>query len=284
MRGGSNQRCAILPSDSGYKIVTPYLQSFVDELKLSVPASHRTYSKDERCWIVSAQYGKTAGALIAKHYGQSIDVPPIVANAAVSKILKIYYIGRCKQRGGESSAFGWSQMPGELFPGWNVVFPEKVLRSWFEPDFGSPERPSESTYYQTLGIQRTANAEEIKSAYRRMVRQWHPDVCKEPDAAEVFIKIQRAFEILSNRKTRSRYDAGLKLEQAAVEPEKTAKQSVSAYRAPLRCGLILADCTEFGNRLTVQKIKGWQDIVSPSGKVLVTSWPAGAKEPVLSWS
>lgn len=278
------KKCEIIPAAGGYKIVMPYLQSFVDELKLSVPASHRTYSKDERCWLVSAQYGKMIGTLIEKFFGQSIDVPPIVANTAVSKILKIYYIGRCKQRGGESSAFGWSQMPGELFPGWNVVFPEKVLRSWFEPDFGSPERPSETTYYQTLGIQMAANPDEIKSAYRRMVRQWHPDVCKEPDAAEVFMKIQKAFEILSNPKMRGRYDAGLKLEQAAGKTDKPAKQSVSEYRAPLRCGLILADCTELGNRLTVQKIKAWQDIVSPAGKVLVTSWPMGANEPVLSWS
>lgn len=285
MRGGSNRRCAILPSGSGYKVVTPYMQSFVDELKMSVPASQRSYSKNDHCWIVSAQYGNAIGALIAKCFGQYVDVPPISAAASVSRILEILYIGQCKQRGGgECSAFGWSQLPGELIPGWNVIFPEKVLRAWFEPDFGEPERPSERTYYQTLGIQMAANPDEIKSAYRRMVRQWHPDVCKEPDAAEVFMKIQKAFEILSNPKTRGRYDAGLKLEQAAGKTDKPTQQSVSEYRAPLRCGLILADCTELGNRLTVQKIKAWQDIVSPAGKVLVTSWPMGANEPSLTWN
>ena len=116
------------------------------------------------------------------------------------------------------------------------------------------------------------------------IMRHNPDVCKEPDAAEVFMKIQKAFEILSSPKMRSRYDAGLKLEQAAGKTDKPSKPSVSEYRAPLRCGLILADCTELGNRLTVQKIKAWQDIVSSAGKVLVTSWPRGANEPVLSWS
>ena len=287
--------CRIIPRNGSYEVVTPYMQSFVTELKTAIPASDRVYNKSTRTWSVSEQYGQTVGALIAKCFGQWINVQPLDPAGAVSKILQVLYIGQCKPReGGESSAFGWMQMPGQLLPGWNVIFPEKVLRAWFEPDFGGPERPAvETTYYQTLGIQMAAGTDEIKSAYRRLVRQWHPDVCGEPDAAEVFMKVQKAYEILVNPKTRGRYDAGLKFEQAAAKTQTVKKKvkikvnnglSPSGYRAPLRCGLILADCAELGGRLTVKQIKGWEDIVDNSGKVLTSSWPMGANEPVLNWN
>lgn len=276
--------CRLIPESGGYEVVTPYMASFVTELKTAIPASERAYNKDRHTWSVAAKHGQAVGAMIAKCFGQWVEVPPIGAAAAAAKILQVLYIGQCKQReGGESSAFGWCQLAGQLLPGWNVIFPEKALRGWFEPDFGTPERPSEATYYQTLGIGGNAALPEIKTAYRRLVRQWHPDVCKEPDAAEVFMKIQRAFEILSNPKMKGRYDAGLKLESSAKNTPIRDKKSNESYRAPLRCGTILADCTEFGSRLTVQKIKAWEDIISPAGKTLTTSWPMGANEPVLTW-
>ena len=279
------EKCRIIPASGGYEIVTPYMPSFVSELKAIIPASERAYNKERRSWTVSAKHGQTAGALIAKCFGQWVEVPPIRTADTVSKIIEVLYIGQCKQRGGdECSAFGWSRTSDQMLSGWNLIFPEKVLRAWFDPDFGDPERPATATYYQTLGIGREAADPEIKTAYRRLVRQWHPDVCKEPDAAEVFRQIQRAYEILSVKKTRARYDAGLKLEAVTAVKKPKSEPAGASYRAPLRCGMLLCDVTELGGRLTVQKIKAWNDIISPSGKTLVTSWPMGANEPTLTWS
>ena len=61
-------------------------------------------------------------------------------------------------------------------------------------------------YYQTLGISRDASKDEIKHAYRRLARKYHPDVNKEPGAEETFKEINRAYEVLSEPETRSRYD------------------------------------------------------------------------------
>jgi len=61
-------------------------------------------------------------------------------------------------------------------------------------------------YYQTLGISRDASKDEIKHAYRRLARKYHPDVNKEPGAEEKFKEINRAYEVLSEPETRSRYD------------------------------------------------------------------------------
>ncbi|HEY9748934.1 MAG TPA: molecular chaperone DnaJ [Allocoleopsis sp.] len=61
-------------------------------------------------------------------------------------------------------------------------------------------------YYEILGVSRDADKEEIKRAYRRLARKYHPDVNKEDGAEERFKEINRAYEVLSEPETRSRYD------------------------------------------------------------------------------
>lgn len=61
-------------------------------------------------------------------------------------------------------------------------------------------------YYEILGVSRSADKEEIKRAYRRLARKYHPDVNKESGAEERFKEINRAYEVLSEPETRTRYD------------------------------------------------------------------------------
>lgn len=61
-------------------------------------------------------------------------------------------------------------------------------------------------YYEVLGVSRDADKEEMKRAYRRLARKYHPDVNKEPGAEEHFKEINRAYEVLSEPETRARYD------------------------------------------------------------------------------
>jgi molecular chaperone DnaJ len=61
-------------------------------------------------------------------------------------------------------------------------------------------------YYETLGVSRDADKEEMKQAYRRLARKYHPDVNKEAGAEERFKEINRAYEVLSEPETRARYD------------------------------------------------------------------------------
>ncbi|KAJ6931887.1 chaperone protein DnaJ [Populus alba x Populus x berolinensis] len=61
-------------------------------------------------------------------------------------------------------------------------------------------------YYATLGVPKSATSKEIKAAYRRLARQYHPDVNKEPGATEKFKEISSAYEVLSDDKKRALYD------------------------------------------------------------------------------
>lgn len=60
--------------------------------------------------------------------------------------------------------------------------------------------------YKTLEINENANEVEIKKAYRKLARQYHPDVNKDPDAEEKFKEINSAYEILSDKTKKQQYD------------------------------------------------------------------------------
>jgi molecular chaperone DnaJ len=61
-------------------------------------------------------------------------------------------------------------------------------------------------YYELLGVGRDVDADTLKRAYRRLARQYHPDVNKDPGAEDKFKEIGRAYEVLSDPQTRARYD------------------------------------------------------------------------------
>jgi len=61
-------------------------------------------------------------------------------------------------------------------------------------------------YYKTLGVERTADAAEIKKAYRKLVRQYHPDVSKHKDADAKTKDINEAYDVLGDAEKRAAYD------------------------------------------------------------------------------
>lgn len=62
-------------------------------------------------------------------------------------------------------------------------------------------------YYETLGVKREATEAEIKSAYRKLARKYHPDVNKTKEAEEKFKEINEAYEVLGDKEKRQRYDS-----------------------------------------------------------------------------
>lgn len=194
------------------------------------------------------------------------------------QFLNCRYIGRTKLRyTGIESAFGWC-LPDQS---WSVEFPKTLLMQWF----GKTERPGESaTLYNVLGITSTADETEVKKAYRRMSKQWHPDVCKEPGAHDQFMAIKEAYEILGDTNMRAKYNAGLALEQSLRQyGGSLSAMNEDGYRTPLRSGLILVDAERAGRKLLVRQILQWEDIQDSHGRVMVPSWPRGADHFVESW-
>jgi len=60
--------------------------------------------------------------------------------------------------------------------------------------------------YETLGVSESASQAEIKKAYRKLARQYHPDICKKEECEEKFKEINAAYEVLGDEEKRAKYD------------------------------------------------------------------------------
>lgn len=275
----------LISKPDGLQVHTPYDKAFVSELKFIIPWNQRRWNKPY--WIVDPQYGQDVADLILRFFGEAVSVPGAgLVNGPELKILRIEYIGRCKQVDGQGVASGFCE------GSWSVRLPESLLRTWFcdqAPASGVPdETPQAKSLYTTLGIKNFSEFDLIKSAYRRMAKQWHPDRCKEPNATAMFQAITHAYEVLKDDKLRRRYDCGLIFQERA-ESEATSKAYAyvprpNDYRAPLRCGLIVAMGTLKLGQFWIEQILQWDDIIDSQNRTMVSSWPIGADSFQIDWS
>lgn len=81
-------------------------------------------------------------------------------------------------------------------------------------------------YYQLLGVSRSADAKEIQRAYRKLAREYHPDVNKKPGAEDTFKQISEAYHVLSDPESRAQYDRfGSEFRQYAAAEREYASQT-----------------------------------------------------------
>lgn len=262
----------------GLRLTTPYDAAFLAAFKQAIPYNARTWQKPY--WIIAPAYAAQVASLVQSYFGVALAQPVVPQpNTVEVRAVEMHYLGQCKERGdGQISAYGYAD------GAWTLIFAESVLRAWFG---AQDQKPNElPTLYATLGIPSAVAEDEIKRAYRRMARQWHPDVCKEPDARDRFEQIRHAYDILGDAVMRRKYDAGLALQASLTQQHDTQFDNPyyrpPAYRAPLRCGYLLMEGRYEIGRFLVARILDWQDIVR-NGKTMVSSWDSDNEKIRTEW-
>lgn len=86
------------------------------------------------------------------------------------------------------------------------------------------------TYYALLGVTARATQEEIRLAYRRKAREFHPDVCNRFDAEEMFKLLNRAYSTLKDETKRREYNEFLMAEMFQKEVVETSKRHIREFR------------------------------------------------------
>lgn len=263
----------ILPDLDQLIVRFSFDRDLLDAFKAAIPSTARSWQPEQKVWTIAPQYGDTFAQLIQAHWGQHIEVPEVATPEPSRVAVEMHYLGACRPRNGAgSAAYGYDGTA------WNLVFPEDALREWF----GAARRPGEqTTLFGVLGLKPGATDGEVRKAYRRLAFQWHPDRCREPDAAEQFRTIQAAYDVLGDVVGRARYEAGLRLaggleQVAAVAPS-------TGYRAPLRCGRVEATGVYMAGKLNVQAIHAWEDLTDEAGRVCIPSWDHANRRVVEVW-
>lgn len=257
----------------------------------ALPYQYRKWDANNRRWLIDPSHAQTVVRAVEAYMGITMTVPPMSGTPTLdTRTFEVQYLGTTK-----TLPDGTEAARGFVGSGWDILFPEKVLRAWFRDDLPDPtpntsqppKQAAPSTLYAVLGLARTCEQDEIKPAYRRMAKQWHPDHCKEPGATDRFMQIQHAYDVLSDLKGRKKYDIGLTLEMRhgtrPVNPVPVVNvHSGYGYRAPYRCGLVLVVGSMKIGVFHVQKIADWQEITR-GGKTMVSSWDSNANTFVIDW-
>jgi len=268
----------IKPSSGAYIVKGPKDANIIAAIK-SLPVSQRRWNPDDFVWLVAPEaINRIADAIERAGYTRP-TIPPLDKQVGpTTKTFTVEYIGAVKDT--RKTALG------SIRGYWSIEFSEQSLKDWFDSKTTQTGKlMSGQTYYQVLCVFETASPVEIKSAYKRLAAQWHPDRCHEPDAADRFMAINDAYKILSDQITRKRYDAGLYFEREAQRADKAKNGDASflprrgnrqdkfdGFKPPLRCGVLTVEGVQTLNRFVVSKILQWDDITDGAGRVMVASW------------
>lgn len=291
---------------------TPYDRQFLDALKSQIDEYARRWDAANKVWRFDDSQMLTLEALCEKHFGVKPTKSGLSApNFQMGDRVLAEYVGR--STGGK---------PARVFVAgeFSFLLTEQAIRQYFhlanqtpQPQpvgatstvTPAPQRTIPDNPYDLLVVTTTATTAEIEQAYRRMARQWHPDVCHEPDAADWFHAITAAKQQLLDSSLRRQLDGALRMKSllgaqikavktttptpTRTEPAKwsadwlTQNANTPSFAPPLRCGWITPAAFTCGAYVKINQIKLWADDIDTQGRTRVAYWDQTSKTIRTDW-
>jgi len=201
-----------------------------------------------------------------------LTIPPdvTVRNLGAGRIeeivetLDVKYVSYPKVRNGDGGS-GKDKESSFCLIGdeWSLELPVSVMKAYFEPGKSSSAsafkftgKPVGPGLYNFLCVPQDATEQELKKAYRRMARKWHPDVSDAPDATARFQELQRAYDILKDPAKRQRHDV-LVHETAESDAKLGFTYVEASFVPPFRCGRLTVRAKKLGSKLEAVEIRKW---------------------------
>lgn len=266
-------------ADGRIKWQSNFDRQSLDTMKELIPWFAREWNKPDKCWLIEPQF-MTDLINLASLYHHS-NLTPIPLNQRIMRPFRVkaqlMYIGAPKMAGGIEYCSG----KGINDQWYRYAFIDNSMREWFEPG-KTIEPDAEQTWYEILGILKSATPEEVKKGFRMASMTWHPDRNKDPAAHDMFIAIKAAYDGLSEPATRAKYDAFLTL-QASIPKKRDGNPYKKEWRPPVRCGELTISGNMAGQAYLVNKIEAWQPIVNAAGMTMVSQWDKALNEAVVTW-
>jgi hypothetical protein len=161
----------------------------------------------------------------------------------------------------------------------------KVRQWWLDNPYNKPAPLSAeaSNFYKLLEVNQHCETEEIKKSYRRLAIQFHPDTSSEPDAHEIFVRLNSAYEVLINPIKRKKYDAAI----AFARMENGNNSRVSAVSQftdpPVKCGRIKGVGKFHLGLFVINTFLKWQDVIK-DGKVMASHFNTVTNNYEITWN
>jgi len=281
---------SLASSGSEFELKCKYDRAFIDALKIEVPSFGRTWDNDHRTWHIDPDWYKEVENLVWYHF----KFRPTWPQARLFKPnyrdidFKLMYVGNSKGDPDRATKRASSGTDGKS---WDYIFWEFALANWFTGVTPSRPRQQLANLYSILEIPEDFPTDQMKAAFWKQAKIWHPDVNKTPEATERFKLVNEAFETLSKPLRRARYDIGLKIEKEEMFQAghnsrgnySNISQYGSTFKPPVRCGILRARGYDRMGRFYITEVEDWNDIVDQRGRTLVTKWDMRSQTVVQEW-
>lgn len=258
----------------------PYVKGLNNYVKKWIPSSERRYCPITKRWFFNKFYLNNVANGI-KQFGLFpviVDLGGESGNNTQEFVIEYLKITYTKKDGTFYKLYLRNRHIANL--------PDYQMKQWWlDNPYNKPKPLSAeaSNFYKLLEVDQHCKIEEIKESYRQLAMQFHPDTSTELDAHEIFVRLNSAYEVLTNPIKRKKYDAGITYARMINENGSSVTSRSRFTEPPVKCGRVKAVGKFHLGLFVIDKVLKWQDIIK-DGKLMASHFNTVTNNYEITWN